>query len=190
MALNKNNLLVKGASGKMSDDFVYRQRAGVTLMTKIPELNKEYEPSEAQKAQKLRFKQGTYYAKNVILDDAIKAAYEAKAKKGESAYNVALKDFLTSPEFYGVQLDAYTGTIGDLLTFEFQDILELVYVKVAIYDADGVLLEEGDAVQDAIFKLNWVYTTTAANPLLPGTRLVAKVKNFPQHIYEFETILE
>ncbi|SFU70196.1 hypothetical protein SAMN05216480_11459 [Pustulibacterium marinum] len=125
-----------------------------------------YEASEAQKAQKLRFKQATYYAKSVIQNEEIKAAYTAKAKKGASAYNVAMKDFMTPPEFYGVQLDQYTGAIGDVLIFEFQDILELTYVKVFIYDAEGVLLEEGEAVQNAIFKLNWQYTTTVANSTL------------------------
>jgi hypothetical protein len=43
----------------------------------------------------------------------MKAAYAAKAKKGWTAYNAAVADFLNAPDIDTIDLSGYTGQPGD-----------------------------------------------------------------------------
>jgi hypothetical protein len=55
-------------------------------------------PSKKQIANRRKFQVASFCAKNILLDPEILKAYQARALKGQSAYNLALRDYITSPD--------------------------------------------------------------------------------------------
>ena len=110
MATTKNNVIVKGASGKFGRQIVFSQRAGKTIMSKPPV--RTAPPTTKQKEQQAKFARAAAYAKNALLDPSLKADYTAEAKKRQdvSAYNMAMTDYLRPPVITNVDHSAYTGT--------------------------------------------------------------------------------
>jgi hypothetical protein len=52
-------------------------------------------------------------------------------------------------------------------------------VKVIITNATGAIIEEGEALPDAMKSNQWEYKATAANPTLVGTKILAVAYNRP-----------
>src|SRR6478736_6816710 len=108
----KNNPLLKGASGMLGDVVVYRQVRGGVIMANRPKTTGNVTAN--QLAVREKFKKAANYAKKQIAVPASKAEYEAKiTEKLNSAYAVAVKDFLTAPSVDQVDFSGYTGKVGD-----------------------------------------------------------------------------
>ena len=91
MAHSTDNIATHGLSGKIGQ-FVFRQRHGKTIVAKAA---CEYPPpTTSQKKRQNSFKQAVAFAKELLADPAVKLAYQAKAKPGQTAYNVAIGEFL------------------------------------------------------------------------------------------------
>lgn len=69
------------------------------------------------------------------------------AKDGESAYNVAVADFLNAPDIKEVDFSKYTGEVGSQITICAIDDFKVTDVQVEIFDSTGVLVERGGALQ-------------------------------------------
>lgn len=188
MAVNKNNPAVEGASGRFGRTMVFRQKGLLTVMAARP-ASKDRLPSSDQMRQRFLFTEASAYAMDVINNAASKAAYKAKAKGNQTAYNVAFKDFLTSPVLHLADRSKYTGAVGDTITCRITDVMAVVNVKVSLYDTDDTLIEEGMAVQSSL-KLDWVYTATVAHTPVAGTRMVVQMTDTPQNVYSKEQLME
>lgn len=188
MAVNKQNVVVEGASGKLGKTLVFRQKGGVTVMAVPPKKNQFYVPTVEQIDQRFKFTEASFYAKNAILDPILKAAYLAKAKANQSAYNVAFKDFTTAPILHSINYSNYTGAIGDTLSCRITDILSVLSVKVSLYDTDGVFIEEGMAIQSDL-KLDWVYTATVVHTPVLGTKIVVTMTDTPGNVYVRDEVI-
>jgi len=187
MAISKNNPIVDGASGRFGNNLVFRKRGNVTVLAVRPSVSDRV-PSEQQMAQRFLFAEASFYARGVLSDPLLKAEYQAKAKGGQSAYNVAFKDFLTAPVLHQVDWSNYTGAIGSVLTCRITDVLAVVTVKVSLFDANGVLVEEGLAIQSSL-KLDWVYTATVAHTPVTGTRIMVQMTDTPGNVYSEEVVI-
>jgi hypothetical protein len=96
MAIIKNNVIMRGASGKHADQMVLRQRGGKTVMCKMP---CEYPPKTAkQLANQERFKRANDFAKAAIKDPERKVYYKSIAKPHQTAFNAAFQDAYNKPE--------------------------------------------------------------------------------------------
>jgi hypothetical protein len=96
MAIIKNNVVMRGASGSLGDEAVLRQRNGKTVLCKRP---CEYPPSTpAQIANQERFKRANDFAKSAIKDPVKKAYYKSIAKPTQTAFNAAFQDAYNKPE--------------------------------------------------------------------------------------------
>ena len=184
MAKVAKNLVLYGASGKLGDMLVIKQRAGKTILSVAPG-ESTAEPSEAQKVQRARFQQAVIYAKAQMADPDSKAAYAEKAAGGKTAYNVAVADFFSAPDIDEIDLGSYTGAVGDTIRVRATDDFKVTQVVVTIANADGSLVEEGDAVLQPN-GLDWVYTATADNPSLEGDRIVVQAIDRPGNVTEEE----
>ncbi|MFI2744611.1 hypothetical protein ACG2LH_17890 [Zhouia sp. PK063] len=189
MAVNKNNVVMHGASGKLGNNVVFRQRGGVTIVSKTPFRSSGYIPTANQQEQQIKFTEAAFYAKSAMLDPSLKNAYANKAKGNQSAYNVAVKDYLTAPLLASANFSSYTGEIGSTITLAISDVLAVVTVKIALYTSDGALVEEGMAVQDAVNAMFWVYTATAENTPISGMVLMAYLTSTPGNVYEHELVI-
>jgi hypothetical protein len=182
MAESKNNIVTHGLSGLVGDMLVFRNHAGKTIVSAKPK-ERTGELSEAQKMQQGRFQEAILYGKSVLADATLKAEYKAAAPEGVTAYNVAVGDFLHAPNIKSVDVSKYTGKPGETIEMEISDDFRVADVKVAIYNPDGSVVEQGNAKQQPN-SLKWVYTATAANDSLSGDKIVIRAYDLPGNVSE------
>ncbi|GAB4335109.1 MAG: hypothetical protein Kow0037_14510 [Calditrichia bacterium] len=187
MAKAGKNLILHGVSGKLGDQIVIRQVGGETILSQAPG-KREAEPTAAQAAHRQRFQQAIIYGKRVMGDADLRAEYESRAEGLKSAFNVAVADFMHAPQIEEIDLTQYGGNSGDTIRIRAVDDFKVTAAHVAIYNTDGSLVEEGEAVQQEN-GLDWVYTCTADNPETAGDRIVVTVTDQPGGITEKEEIL-
>ena len=177
MATTKNNVIVKGASGKFGRQIVFSQRAGKTIMSKPP--LRTAPPTTKQKEQQQKFARAATYAKNALLDLTLKEAYTTEAKKRQdvSPYNMAMTDYLRPPQITHVDYSAYSGDAsGEKIFIEAADAFKITTMKVKITAANSSTLEEGNA---SMVNGKWEYTTTATNTTLTGSKITLTATDRP-----------
>jgi hypothetical protein len=186
MAKQKNNVVTYGLSGKIGDLLIFRQVKGRTVVSKIPEMPKT--ATEKQQASRRRFQQATLYAKLAIEDPETKELYAAVANKGKdrgrTAYNVAVADFFNAPDIDTIDVSSYTGAAGDEIRIIASDDFLVKSTRVQIINADGSMVEEGEAVNSA--GNLWIYTATQNNESLDGDKIVVTVSDLPGNITQEE----
>ncbi|MCK4445016.1 MAG: hypothetical protein KAW09_10755 [Thermoplasmata archaeon] len=103
----------------------------------------------------MRFRRAASYAQPIVDDEEMLPLYEAEARgTSMTPYNAALRDYMTVPEVYEIDLSEYTGAPGEKIRVVALDDARFESVKV---------LEQGEAVQHARDKLLWVYRTQELN---------------------------
>jgi hypothetical protein len=180
MAKQKGNVVTYGLRGKVGDLLIFRQRNGETIISKIPEQSKTV--SEKQKEHQKRFQRATIYGTTVTADPQLKELYgaEAKKKKGVTAYNIAVADYLNAPDIEDVDLKSYTGTAGDEIRIIASDDFAVKTVHVSISNVDGTLIEEGYASK-SVGNL-WIYVASKNNDSTTGDRIVVTASDIPGNI--------
>ena len=183
--ITENHSMV-GLRGDVGKIFVYKQRDGKTIVSKVPK--KPSKSSNIQAAHRNGFKKAIKYAKKIKNNNLdLYGKYEEMAKvKHLTAYNLIVKDYLSVPEITDVNVNGYNGTVGSKITIEASDVLDLPKVMVEILKADGTSLEAGKA---SLVDGDWVYTATIANSDRSGTKIHIKAYDIPGNVSEKEVIL-
>lgn len=179
MAKIKDNLLVRGASGNVGKQFVYRKRGNETFLTRMPVFDKDAEPTEKQEKARDLFAAAALYAQGAIADPELKKAYGKKAAPGKTAYNMAFRDFLKAPKVRSINTAGYNGTPGSTIAIAAKDDFRVAEVTVSIRTAEGVLVEEGTAVLHTIDRGKWIYTAKQSNAALTGSVIQAIARDLP-----------
>lgn len=182
MAESKNNIITHGLSGKVGDLIVFRNRNGKTYVASKPK-ERTGELSDAQKEHHKRFQQAVIYAKSALINPETKQAYKEAANEGESAYNVAVADFMNAPDIEEIDLSKYTGKVGDTIAITVTDDFMVQEVSVIILNADGTEVEHGLA-QSATGGLQWHYTATTANSSFEGDKILVQAYDLPGNTTE------
>jgi len=177
MAQSKNNILVQGFSGSIARLLTFRQLAGKTYVSGFPKKRSGGSSTE-QLAFKEKFLAATSYAKLAMQDPDLKAAYEAKAVAGQTAYNMAVRDAIKPPVVEAVDATAYQGQPGNAILITASDDYKVDKVTVTIHDALGALLESGEAILNA-GDFKWTYLATHANVALQGSKIAATAYDLP-----------
>jgi hypothetical protein len=178
-------------SGMFGESLTVRKVNGQVIVKNRPKRKgKKGKLSEKLQAQRTRFQAAVAYAKTQSQDEEARALY-AKAIKGkfESVYSVALADFINAPKVNTIDARRYDGKIGDRIGLHAKDDFMVTAMKVRITDADGVVIEEGDATECGPGIYNWIYTATAANPSLKGTKITAFAWDRPGNEASLEVVL-
>jgi hypothetical protein len=183
MAQVKNNQFVKGVSGRLGEDLVYRQVGDQTIVTKRGVITGA--PTARQSAIRNRFAEATQFASVAIEHPATSVEYKlmAEVQGLKSAYIAAVADFLTEPEISTVYTSRYMGKIGDVIIIKPKHLYKIVALTVTILKPDGSVLETGAAVAN---ELKWRYTATVNNANVAGSkvRVVAKDRQNKQVVVE------
>ena len=179
MAKINDNLLVRGARGNVGKQFVYKRRGDNTHIARMPKVKKDAIPTAAQEEHRELFAAASLYATGAISNPALKLEYQEKAGPGETAFNVALRDYLKSPQVKKIDASKYDGTIGSILSINARDDFRVADVKVSIHDATGFLVEEGNAVLSPLDRNKWIYTATQENTVFAGTRITVIASDLP-----------
>lgn len=144
MATIKKNLFIQGASGMLGNQLVYRNVDGKIIISTKPTRNGE--TSEAQKRQNMRFKYASIYAKTAIADETLGPIYSdvaSRLSKFSSAYQLALTDYLKSPEIGDIWIESGAKD-AKILVEAFED-PQLAKVEVAILAEDDSVVQKGEA---------------------------------------------
>jgi hypothetical protein len=187
MAKVGKNIVTTGLSGKLGDLIVFRRRGAKTFVSSAPE-KKAHELTPAQADHRKLFQEAILYGKGVLSDLALKAQYEASAEEGQSAYNVAVADFLNAPSIDEIDVSKYTGQVGSTITIRAVDDFMVVEVQVTINNSDGSLVESGAAVKQPN-QLDWLYTATAQNGNVTGDKVVVRATDTPGNLSQAESTL-
>lgn len=177
MAKTKDNIFMFGHSGTIGRQMTLSLKAGDTIIGKkrgsssIPSTPEQLEIQD-------RFKLSSIYAQAAIRVPETKAAYAAKAKIGQSAFNVAFADAFTPPEIKSINRAGYSGHVGDTIVIRAVDYFKVVAVHVKISNVAGVVLEEGNAILQAN-GLDWKYTATTVINSLFGCKITATAIDLP-----------
>jgi hypothetical protein len=175
----KKNTLIKGASGNYQKEFVYKQRGGKTFIAGMPTVDKKRVKTVNSVKVTQRFLSARAYAEAAMADPVRKAFYAKKVQDGQTAFNVAFKDFQKKPSIFEIDTENYVGTIGSEVAVTAMDDCKVTDVAVRIVSPAGVLIEEGLAVFNAFNNARWIYTATQNNPALPGCKITATAKDLP-----------
>ena len=187
MARVKKNIITQGLSGKLGNNIVFRHRGDQTIVAVVPQKTK-YEPTEAQQKQTRKFRNAVVYGKQAIQDPTVRAAYQAQAKDGQSAYNVAVADYLNAPSIEELELGAYQGAKGSQFVLPVVDDYLVTEVSVAMYNQAGALVEEGSARRHEN-GMDWVYITQNQNAEVEGSKLIIRASDLPGNTVEKEVVL-
>lgn len=179
MAKINDNLLTRGARGNVGKQFVYRKRGDDTHITKMPSINKDLEATSAQVVVRELFAAAALYAKGAISSPELKKEYQKKAKRGNSAYNMAFRDYLKAPVVKHVYTSKYNGSVGSTIEVIAKDDFRVAEVKVSIRNISGVLVEEGNAVLSPLDRNKWIYTARVINPLPVDSLVTATATDLP-----------
>ena len=139
MAKVRRNLIVRGLSGKIGSDLVFRQMAnGQTIVQARPDFSKRV-LSKDQKAHHEKFKAAAAYARKASCSQPI----YAKLAKGtvKNAYNIALGDWFNPPVIHSLERR------GETIRIQASDDVCVAGVRVTILDDKGKALEYGEATQ-------------------------------------------
>lgn len=173
------NPLVKGASGKFGDHFVYKTRGKRTSIAQLPKARKNAELTEQQTTIRDLFASAGLYAKGAISSPELKAAYQKKVNGQNTAYNIAFRDYLKAPKVLKIETEYYNGTVNSKIIITAKDDFRVSELKVVIRGAGGNIIEEGAAVQNSLSLEKWIYTATAANAQLAGSTISATAVDLP-----------
>lgn len=180
MKQNRNSIM-RGASGALGEELVFRQRAGKTVIS-LPPAPREDNPTGDQVEVRSKFKDANRYAKAACADPVLKVAYKAKARPGMSAFNVAMVDFFKAPEIIEVDAGNYTGLSGEPILILATDDFKVQAVKVTILNIAGDEIESGTALAHPESDDFWTYTTTATNPDGASGVIKVQVSDLPGNV--------
>lgn len=177
MAKVQKNIIIDGISGSLGDQLVIKTgKGGQTIISTKPKFPQNRTFTDAQTAQQEKFREGTAYAKDAAKSEPL---YAQKADgTPQSAYNVALADFMHPPEILEIDVSGYTGKVGETIRARVQDDVKVNKVSIVIADAQDQMIEQGAASADT--GAWWKYTTTA-NATSANVKVVVHAWDLPGH---------
>ncbi len=172
------NALTQGISGKVTG-LVFRQNANGSVSVGDAPRPSSKAPTAGMLAQRQRFQQATFYGRAVQQDPAQKAAYETGIDVNtQSAYTVAVADFLNAPDILSVDFTAYRGQVGDAIVIQATDDFAVHHVHVRIQRPDGTIADEGDATA-APDGYTFRFAATTKNPAFAGCKVLVSAYDNP-----------
>jgi hypothetical protein len=189
MAQVDENDLTTGLRGKFGDQFVFRKFGDRTIAYKM---RRQAESStEKQLLHREKFRLAASYAKQSLLMPEMKAEYEAiaRAKRNTTVFATAVADFLKPVTITDILIAPYKGEVCFLLTVAVNDIFKVKKMKVIISNADGAVLESGDAI-GGNDSSGYSYITTAFIPDVKGVTIKAEVIDRPGNVVVKEVKLQ
>jgi hypothetical protein len=187
MAHSKTNLITLGFSGKLGNQVIFRNVNGQSIMQNFPSRrHKKAVGKQVETCQ--RFREASRYAKTVLKNPEMLAAYRAKAKKGQTAYNVAVADYLTSPVVTDIDASMYHGHAGEKITVTAKDSFRVMEVTVILTGPEGVILEKGACIP-GISEVHWHYTAQTEIGNTDGLKISAVARDHTRHTAELSVVI-
>jgi hypothetical protein len=177
MAKLYNNILIFGLNSALGGQLVNRKTcSGKTIIANKPLFDDNREYTETQKAHPAAVREATTYANFAKTQEV----YINKAKgTGATAYYIAIADWFGAPKVREINVDGWTGEIGQTIRVKARDNVMVARVSVVIRDAEDNVLEMGEAVQLEADSVWWNYTTKSLVPMTPFPSVEGIAQDLP-----------
>lgn len=170
------------------DSVVYRQRAGRTILSAKPR-KPRVPPSEKQLQHRERFRAASRYAKAAARQEVIGALYATQADGFNSAYNIALKDYLSAPVIDGFDTKGFRGRKGEYLGVYAEDNFGVATLTVSIMNEAGEVLASGIA-EEAVYNTYFTYRLSGGLPVSESLVLRAEAKDYAGNVTAYEEVMQ
>ena len=181
MAISDINVITHGYHGKIGN-VVIRRWAGKSVISSLPSTCFR-KWSKAQKENRRHFRDAMLWARETLQDPVRHDHYRKKAKRGQTAWNAAVSDYLKGLRIDHADLSNYRGRIGDEIRITPRDWRRVQAVIVTIFSVQGFLLETGPAIH-LQGQNGWIYKATEQNPAYKKSKVVIRLSdsviNLPQ----------
>jgi hypothetical protein len=177
MARLYSNIVILGSNGLVGGHFTDRKtRVERSILSSKPMLDDYRKANEAGQAYEVAMRESTTYANFAQTQDV----YITRAKRlGVTPYCLALADWFEAPRVLEINVDAWTGKIGQTIRVKARDNVRVARVSVAIRDADENVLETGEATQSEPGSAWWIYTTKSVVKMTPFPIVEATAYDLP-----------
>lgn len=172
MAKLYNSIFARGLAG-IVDEFKAQTRSGKTITANKARFDDNREHIESLAPTQTAVLEATTYA-NFAKTQA--AYLNKELETGLTAYNIAVADWFVAPKVLEVNVDRWTGKIGQLIRVKARDNVSVARVSVVIRDAEGRLLEMGEAAQSEPGSAWWNYITKSLVRMepFPSVKAIAR----------------
>lgn len=176
MANIHRHIVIRGLTDMLGEPFIYRRGPSREIMLLGKRMHADIQPYAGRKSHQDLLREATSYANFAQSRDV----YVDIARRTDvTAYNVALTDWFEGPRVLHIDVDAWTGMPGETIRVKARDNVKVAAVTVVIRDADGNLLETGEAVQSGADRAWWSYTTQSRVPMQPFPAVEAIARDLP-----------
>ncbi len=93
MAKSNGNILLDGLNGQLGKQVVIKQYKYGTVVSRYPDMSK-VKQTKKQLETVAKFKNAQVYAKRIIKDPILKAAWQAKLPEGAVVYREMIKQYM------------------------------------------------------------------------------------------------
>jgi hypothetical protein len=176
MAKFHHSMSARGLTDNMADQFVIcSTRSGKTFFASAPGFDFG-SSKEAQQTPQEAFRAAATYAVFAATQDV----YIRRARDtGMTASDLALIDWFGKPKVFEIDIDTWTGKIGQIVRVKARDNVMVARVAVVIRDTEGNILEAGEAVRSETGSAWWIYTTRSLVPMTPFPSVEAIAWDLP-----------
>jgi hypothetical protein len=159
--------------------FVYKTQSGKNLVTRKP--TSDPQPGGPKKSIQEEVRQAVTYAE-FASDQPI---YQCKAVGTlNSAYNLAVADFMGKPQVLDIDIHGWTGKAGQIILIKATDNFLVLSVRLVIREGQTIL-NDGEARQSELDSLIWRYKLQTPLERKPGLVLDAYAYDLPGNVGKY-----
>jgi len=175
-SINRNQF-ARGRRHALGEQFVvHKTGSGKTIIAGKPLFDDNLIYTETGTMHQAAVRDAATYASFA----STKEIYLHKAEETRTtAYALAVADWFGAPKVLKIDVDAWTGNAGETIRVKARDNVNVARVAVVIRNAQGDVLEMGEAVQSGKGSAWWNYKTQSSVPLMPFPTLQAIAFDLP-----------
>ena len=181
MAKLYNTIFARGLAG-IVDEFEVETRSGKIITTHKDLFDDAREYIEGLPPSQSSVLEATTYANFALMQEVY---IDRELETGIPAYNMAVADWFVAPRVLEINVDRWTGQIGQVIRVKARDNVMVAKVWVVIRDEQGKVLEAGEAQQAAPGSAWWRYTTRKIVPMTPFPGVKAIAQDLPGNTDSF-----
>jgi hypothetical protein len=173
----ERNKFARGWRGAFGRQFVvHKTESGKSILAAKPVFDDNLTYTETGTMHQAAVRDAATYAsfaetQEIYLHTAVET--------GTTAYALAVADWFGAPKVLEINVDRWTGNAGETIRVKARDKVSVARVEVVIRNAQGDVLEMGEAVQSETGSAWWNYTTQSSVPLTPFPTLQAIAFDLP-----------
>lgn len=137
-----------------------------------------------------RMPQAIEYARRRIRDPEMYELYKSGVDDAKnSAYMVAVTDYLNAPKINKIDTSKYRGNVKQIINIYATDDFRVNKVMVVIRNANGELVESGEAKMKSKRYGRWTYLTTVVNTQTARGTLLVTVEDHAENMTSQTVVL-